>query len=453
VKPLVIANAGGFWGDRNDALADQVTGGPVDVVMSDYLAEVTMSILRRQKARDPDAGYARDFLKALDDPLDAIVERGIRVVTNAGGMNPMACAGAVQALLRQRGHRGVGIAVVAGDDIFDRLDALLADDPLLHLDRGEPLASVRERVLSANVYLGAPPIVEALSRGAQIVITGRTTDSALALGPLMHHFGWPQDDYDRLAAGVVAGHVLECGAQASGGNFAGGWRDVPDLARVGYPIAEVRASGEMIITKHASLGGRVNAAIVKEQLLYEIGDPRAYLTPDVSADFTSIRIEDLGGDRVRLASIEGAPPPEKLKASLSYHAGYKTVVALTLVWPHAVERAQATEKILLERARWLGLDIADHHVDLLGLSGAHGPMAAPQQGEPNEVILRMAIRTDDAESARRFGAEVAPLITCGVPGACNGNMRGRPEPSPIVDFWPTLVPRDAVEPSVEILET
>jgi hypothetical protein len=312
---------------------------------------------------------------------------------------------------------------------------------------------VRDRVLSANVYLGAQPIVDALRRGAQIVITGRSTDSALALGPLIHHHGWRADDYDRLAAGVVAGHVLECGAQASGGNFAAGWREVPALSRVGFPIAEVEADGSMVITKHPSLGGRVNAAVVKEQLLYEIGDPRAYLTPDVSVDFTSIALDDLGGDRVRLTNIRGAAPPSELKASISYHAGYKNVVALTLVWPHAVERARATEKLLLERAERLGLCIDEHHVDLIGVSGAHGPMVPALGAEPNEVLFRMAIRTSDVESARRFGAEVAPLITAGVPGACNGNMRGRPEPSPIIDFWPTLVACDAATPEVEIFES
>jgi hypothetical protein len=450
---LTIANAGGFWGDRNDALADQVRAGPIDVVMIDYLAEITMSILRRQQARDPQAGYARDFVPALEAVIDDVVARGIRVVTNAGGMNPRGCAQAVSDLLRRRGHTGVALGVVSGDDIMGRLDELMTRSPLRHLDTGAELASVRDRVLSANVYLGAQPIVDALRRGAQIVITGRSTDSALALGPLIHHHGWRADDYDRLAAGVVAGHVLECGAQASGGNFAAGWREVPALSRVGFPIAEVEADGSMVITKHPSLGGRVNAAVVKEQLLYEIGDPRAYLTPDVSVDFTSIALDDLGGDRVRLTNIRGAAPPSELKASISYHAGYKNVVALTLVWPHAVERARATEKLLLERAERLGLCIDEHHVDLIGVSGAHGPMAPALGAEPNEVLFRMAIRTSDVESARRFGAEVAPLITAGVPGACNGNMRGRPEPSPIIDFWPTLVACDAATPEVEIFES
>ncbi len=448
--PLVIANAGGFWGDRNDALAAQVRGGHVDVVMLDYLAEVTMSILRRQKEHDPESGYARDFLVALEPVVDAIAERDIRIVTNAGGMSPAACARAVAELFRRRGH-DVTIGVVTGDDIFDRLDDLLATDSLAHMDSGAPLAPVRARVLSANAYLGAAPIAEAISAGAQIVVTGRCTDSALALGPLMAHFDWRANDWDRLAAGIVAGHVLECGGQASGGNYAGGWPDVPDLARLGFPIAEVSEDGAMVIRKHTSLGGRIDAGMIKEQLIYEIGDPRDYLTADVSADFTTIQLDDLGEDRVRLSGIRGRAAPGMLKASLSYHAGFKTVVALTLVWPHAVARARACEKILLERAAALGLRIDAHHVDLIGASGAHGPMAPPLVGEPNEILFRMAVRTPDAESGRRFGAEIAPLITCGVPGACNGNLRGRPEPSPIVDFWPTLVPRSACAPRIELI--
>jgi hypothetical protein len=418
--------------------------------MTDYLAEITMSILQRQKQQDARAGFARDFLAALDPALDVVVERGIRVVTNAGGVNPRGCAEAVLELAERRGHRGMCVGVVSGDDILDRLDELLAKDPLDNIDTGASLRTVRDRVLSANAYLGADPIAEALRQGAQIVITGRCTDSALALGPLVAHFGWAAPDWDRLAAGIIAGHVLECGAQASGGNFTGGWRDVPELARVGYPIAEVAADGGMVITKHAALGGLVNAATVKEQLLYEIADPRAYATPDVCADFTSIRLTDLGGDRVRLDAIRGAPPPARLKASIAYRDGWRNEVALTFVWPDAIERAQLTAELLLARSAELGLRLDAHHIDLIGVSGAHGPMAAPAS-DPPEVVLRMAVRTPDRDSAERFGGEVAPLILAGMPGACSAGMRGRPHASPILDYWPALVPRDAVVPRVEVL--
>jgi len=453
--PLRIAGASGFWGDRNDALLDQVRGGPVDVVMLDYLAEITMSILRVKKLRDPQGGYAGDFLKALKPALGDVVARGIRVVTNAGGMNPRACAEAVVKLARDAGHRGVRVGLVEGDDVADRLGALLAQGvSLANLDTGASFSTIRERVASANVYLGADPIAEALRAGAQIVVTGRCTDSALALGPLLAHFDWPADDWNRRAAGVVAGHVIECGGQASGGNFCGGWESVPDLANLGYPIAEVDASGDFVVTKHPGLGGLVTPAVVKEQLLYEIGDPRAYPTPDATADFTSFSLEDLGRDRVRISGVRGGPPPEHLQVSISYQDGWTNAVGLTFVWPHAVERARATEKLLLDRCRKLGIEIDEHHVDWIGVNAAHGAMAPPPPGgEPNEVLFRMAIRTRDRESAKRFGEEIAPLVLSGVPGACSGLLTGRPEPRAIVNFWPALVPRSAAHGSVEVLES
>jgi hypothetical protein len=245
--------------------------------------------------------------------------------------------------------------------------------------------------------------------------------------------------------------VIECGGQASGGNFAGGWESVPDLANLGYPIAEVEASGDFVVTKHAGLGGRVSAAVVKEQLLYEIGDPRAYQTPDATVDFTSFTLTDLGNDRVRIAGVRGAPPPQRLKVSVSYQDGWTNAVGLTFVWPHAVERAQATERLLLDRCAKLGIQIDEHHVDWIGVNGAHGPMAPRPAEEPNEVLFRMAIRTRDRESAKRFGEEVAPLVLSGLPGACSGLLTGRPDPRPIVNFWPALVPRDAATPRAEVL--
>jgi hypothetical protein len=454
-SPLVIAAASGFWGDRNDALLDQVQGGPVDVVMLDYLAEVTMSILRVKKHRDPHAGYATDFLRALEPALPSIAERRTKIVTNAGGMNPRACGEAVCAVATRLGIRDIAVGVVTGDDVFDRLPEIVAGGSSLeHLDTGAAFSSIRERVLSANVYLGADPIAEALRRGADIVVTGRCTDSALALGPLLAHFDWAQDDWDRRAAGTVAGHVLECGGQASGGNFAGGWERVPDLERLGYPIAVVEASGEFVVTKHASLGGLVDRAVITEQLVYEIGDPRAYATPDVVADFTSIRLEDLGENRVRVFGVKGAPAPHELKVSITFHAGYRNVAMLTFVWPKAKERALRTAELVLARCRALGLTIDAHNVELLGVSAAHGAMAPPPATEPNEVGLRLAIRTSDETSARRFGYEIAPLLLDGLPGAAAGpGFGGRPEPQRIVDHWPALVPRALVRPQVEVLCT
>jgi hypothetical protein len=451
-EPLRIAGASGFWGDRNDALLDQVRGGPVDFVLLDYLAEITMSILRVKKLRDPNAGYAGDFLKALGPTLRDVVDRGVRIVTNAGGMNPRACAEAVVALARKQGRTGLRVGLVEGDDIADQLGAL-ADRgvPIANMDTGAAFSTIRERVLSANVYFGADPIAEALRQGAQIVVTGRCTDSALALGPLLFHYGWAADDWSRRAAGVVAGHVIECGGQASGGNFSGGWESVPDLANLGYPIAEVEASGDFVVTKHPGLGGLVTPAVVKEQLLYEIGDPRAYLTPDATVDFTSFTLADEGKDRVRIAGVRGGPPPAQSKVSIAYQDGFANAVGMTFVWPHAIKRAQGTVELLLQRCEKRGIQIDDVDIQLIGVNASHGPMAPLPKEEPNEVLLRVAIRTRDRESAKRFGEEIAPLMLSGLPGAGSGLLTGRPEARPIVNFWPALVPRDAATPRVEVL--
>jgi hypothetical protein len=310
-----IASGQGFWGDALDAPQRQVDGGPVDYLMLDYLAEVTMSILQKQRERNPEAGYARDFVGAMRSVFPAVAERGVKVIANAGGVNPTGCAEAVLAAADEEGVRGkVRLGVVTGDDLLPRLDALLADGhELRNMDTDAPLSDVRDRVVSANAYIGSTPIVEALERGANVVITGRSTDTALTMAPLRYEFGWAADDWDRLAAGIVAGHILECGAQASGGNCLHDWRSIPDLANVGYPIAEARADGSFVVTKHDGTGGRVSVPGVTEQLVYEMGDPTTYITPDVVADFTTIRLEDAGPDRVRVHGIggrEATPVPQ-----------------------------------------------------------------------------------------------------------------------------------------------
>ena len=273
------------------------------------------------------------------------------------------------------------------------------------------------------------------------------------LGPLLARFGWKADDWDRRAAGVVAGHVIECGGQGSGGNFAGGWKEVPRLEALGYPIAEVDESGDFTITKHASLGGLVTPAVVKEQLLYEILDPRSYETPDVVADFTTIQLEDLGRDRVRFTGVRGRPAPSQLKVSITYEDGWMNVASMTFVWPDAIERAKKTEELLLARCKKLGLQIDEHHVDLIGVSGAHGPMAPPSRDQPSEVLLRIAMRTRDPKSAKLFTSEISPLMLDGVPGACRGLTPARLPPTPIVNHWPAFIPRKAVSPHVEVLES
>jgi len=446
-QSIRIASGQGFWGDLLTAPRDQVTRGPVDYLMMDYLAEVTMSIMQKQKRKDPALGYARDLIPLMETILPVLVERNIRVITNGGGVNPVACRDAIFAAAGRLGIRGLAVGVVLGDDILDRLDELSVRGVRLdNMESGEPLAAVRSRVLSANVYFGARPVVEALRQGAQIVITGRTTDTGLTLAPMIHEFGWREDAWDLLAAGTVAGHILECGGQASGGNFSADWKGVPDLAHIGFPIAEARADGSIVITKHEGTGGLVSQQTVKEQLLYEIGDPARYITPDCVADFTSIRLADDGPNRVLLHGVKGRPATDSYKVSMSYLDGYTAVGTLTYAWPDALEKAKAADAILRTRLADLGLVFEEIRTEYLGVDSSHGPIAPPV-ADPNEVVFRIGVRARDRAAVERFGMEIAPLILTGPPSV-TGFAGGRPRPSEVVAYWPALIAKTAVTPAV-----
>jgi hypothetical protein len=446
-----VAAGQGFWGDWLDAPRRQVEGGPVDYLMLDYLAEVTMSILQKQKERDPLMGYARDFIGAMESVLPAVVERGVRVIANAGGVNPVACAQAVLEVARQRGAAGkLHVGVVTGDDLLPRLDDLIASGhPLANMDTGEPLDAVRDRVLSANAYIGSVPIVVALERGANVVVTGRSTDTALTMAPLRHEFGWAADDWDRLAAGIIAGHIIECGAQCSGGNCLYDWRNIPDLANVGYPIVEARADGTFVVTKHPGTGGRINVPSVTEQLVYEMGDPRSYITPDVVADFTSIKLAPDGDDRVRVFGISGRPATDKLKVSIAYRAGYKAVGSLVYAWPDALDKATLADRVMRERLDAMGLRFDQVLTEFVGVSAAHGPLSV-STGEAPEVQWRIGVRSSDRKAVERFTREIAPLVLNGPP-TVTGFAGGRPKVEEIVAYWPALVDKSVVRTRVEIL--
>ena len=319
-----IANGQGFWGDWLEAPVRLVEQGPIDYLALDYLAEITMSILQKQKQADPNLGYARDFPPLVARIARHIRERGVKVIANAGGVNPVACAREVVRLAP-----GIKVAVVLGDDVYPRLDEFLAKGyEMRDMDTGEPLAAIRGRIQSANAYIGAFPLAEALATGAHVVIAGRSTDTALTLAPMIHRYGWGPDEYDKLAAGTIAGHIIECGAQCTGGNCQVDWQSIPDMADIGYPIIEAEPDGTFAVTKHPVAGGRVNVHTVKEQLLYELGDPKNYITPDCVADFTSIRLEDAGPDRVRVSGIRGGKRPPSLKLSISYANGWKAIGTL-----------------------------------------------------------------------------------------------------------------------------
>ncbi|MBN9399031.1 MAG: DUF1446 domain-containing protein ['Candidatus Kapabacteria' thiocyanatum] len=451
MKPSIrIASGQGFWGDLQSAPLQQVSRGQIDYLMMDYLAEVTMSILQKQKMRNPDLGYARDLIDVCDEILPYLVERNITLITNGGGVNPEAARDRIFDIARAKGIKGLKIGVVLGDNILPRIDELIdGGHQLKHMETGEPLSDVRDRLLSANVYTGAWPVVEALRQGAQIIITGRTTDTGLTLAPMIHEFGWTAEQWDLMAAGTVAGHINECGAQASGGNFLGDWRSLPDMADVGFPIIEAYPDGSFVVTKHEGTGGRVSRETVSEQLLYEIGDPAEYITPDCVADFTSIRLEDLGNDRVKVHGIKGRPATPFYKVSASYLDGYVSFGSLTYSAPDAYEKAQAADRILRTRLDRLGLRFDEIRTEYVGMNACHGAIAAPIV--PNEVMMRIGVRSRDKASIERFGKEIAPLILTGPPSV-TGFSGGRPKPSDVVAYFPALLDKNVVRMQVRVDE-
>jgi hypothetical protein len=441
-----IANGQGFWGDWLEAPVRLVEQGPIDYLTLDYLAEVTMSILQKQKQADRNLGYARDFPPLIARIAGRIRERQVQVIANAGGVNPVGCAREVARLAP-----GLKIAIVLGDDVLPRIGEFLSKGyALCDMDTGEPLWTIRDRILSANAYIGAFPLAEALATGANVVIAGRAADSALALAPMIHRFGWKEDEYHKLAAGTVAGHIIECGAQATGGNCQVDWENIPDMAGIGYPIVEAEADGTFRVTKHEAAGGRVNLDTVKEQLLYEVGDPQNYMAPDCIADFTSIHLKEAGPNRVRVTGIRGSPRPDTLKLSIAYSNGWKAIGTLVYTWPRAFEKARAADRIVRERLRQLGLTFDEIHTEYFGVNACHGP-AAPQNPDPPEVQLRIGVRGQDKSAVERFTRELIPLVLSGPPGA-TGYGEGRPPVREIVAFWPALVPREEIHTRVEVME-
>ena len=451
-EKIRIASGQGFWGDLIDAPYLQVTKGDVDYLVMDYLAEVTMSILQKQKNKNPELGYAKDIPPLMERILPICVEKNIKVITNGGGVNPEGCANAIIEIAKKL-NLEIKVAVVLGDNIKDNIDEIIKTGcELNNMESGESVNIVKDKLLSANVYFGAFPIVEALDNGADIVITGRTTDTGLTLAPMIHEFGWKKDDYNLLSAGTVAGHILECGGQASGGNLLADWESVDNLAEIGFPIAEAYPNGEVVVTKHENLGGKVSFETVSEQLLYEIGDPKNYITPDCVADFTSIKLEDLGNNKVRVYNVTGFKETDSYKVSCSYQSGFSAVGNLTYSWPQAVTKAIAADKILRKRLENLNLNFEEIRTEIVGYDSCHGPLSKKiNEDDINEVVLRIAVRSQDYKSVERFGKEIAPLILTGPPSV-TGFAGGRPRPSDVVAYWPALIPKNLVEPKVKILE-
>lgn len=445
-----IANGQGFWGDSVDAPVRLVDEGPLDYLTLDYLAEVTMSILQKQYRRDPTRGYATDFVDLVDRILPRLLERGTRVIANAGGVNPRACTRAIVDVAKRHGATGLKIGAVSGDDILDRLDGLMADGvSLRNMDDGRPLEEVRDKVLSANVYIGSFAAAEALRRGASIVISGRSTDPGLVLSPLIAEFGWGETDWNLLAAGTVAGHVIECGAQCTGGNFSRWW-EVEGWDRLGYPVLEVRRDGTFVVTKHDGTGGLVTVDTVGEQLVYEMGDPSHYITPDCVVDFTSIRLRQDDKNRVGVYGIEGGAATDSYKVSISYLEGYKAVGQLTVSGPDALPKAKICAEAVWGRLENAGYRFEETRTEFLGVDSTHEAIVGVPE-KVNEVVVRLAVKDKDRATVDRFGKELAPLVTSGPPGV-TGFAGGRPKATEVLGFWPALIPKDRVEARVEIEE-
>jgi hypothetical protein len=445
----------GFYGDAWEPVAASIERGGVHYIASDHLAELTLAILQKDRQRDASLGYARDVVPMLMKLWPPMQTRGVKFICNAGGLNPAGAAAALRAAFAARGWKA-RIAVVSGDDVLPRLAALAPP----HLFNAQPFETVRERMVFANAYLGARPVVSALQQGADIVITGRVADAALFLAPLVHEFGWKLEDaatqpeLDRLAQGLAVGHLLECSGQGSGGNFGsqGAWKAIPDLAHIGYPIAEVSEDGAALITKAPGTGGRINFDTVRQQLLYEVHDPTRYVSPDVVLDLSEVRLEDLGHDRVRMTGARGHPRPAQLKLVGGFRDGYKAEVTWGFSWPDAWDKAQAAVAMVKAQLADRRMPHDELFIEFPGLNSAHGPLAPlPAPGalaELNEVWVRMVVRTQDKAVADGFGrlfpwmALSGPAYTCGFHGLNNS--------SELLGIWPALLDRQAVEAAVQV---
>jgi hypothetical protein len=452
---LHIGNASAFWGDSDDAPARLVRqAADLDVLTLDYLAEVSMSILAKQRQREPAAGYARDFVEVVKSlALFWREGRKLKLVTNAGGLNPRGCADACAALLREAGCSGLKIGVIGGDDVLSPFRQAHAADPLTdefrHLETGEKFATIIDRVTTANAYIGAAPVVDALRAGADIVITGRLADPSLTVAPCIAHFGWAMDDYHRIAGATVAGHLIECGTQVTGG-ISTDWLDLPNPLDIGYPIVEVAGDGSCIVTKPPGTGGRVSEQTVKEQLLYEIGDPGNYLSPDATVSFLTLRVDDQGGDRVRVSGATGRPPPSQYKVSATYRAGFRASGMLTLFGRDAVAKAKRCGEIVRHRLREIGCEPRQFQVECLG-AGAVAGLPGVNTAGMLETVLRISAADERRDVVERFSREIAPLVTSG-PQGTTGYAEGRPPVREVFGYWPTLVERQRVKMTVDIVQ-
>jgi hypothetical protein len=450
---IVVAGGQGFYGDTPTAV-DALLAEGVDYLCLEALAELTLAILQKDRQRDEARGYTRDLPAYLARALPFVADGRTKVITNAGGINPTAAAHAAVETARKLGVTGVKIATVVGDDVLNRLPMLHAEagQPFTHIDTGAAFDTFPGSPLFASAYLGARPIVEALAQGADIVITGRVADASLFLAPLVHEHGWSWDDWDRLAAGILVGHLLECSGQSLGGNYSGDWWALPHPWDLPYPIATVDADGTAVISKPKGSGGRVSTDTLRHQLLYEVHDPQRYLSPDVVADFTSARFEDLPDDRVRITDVRGTPATDTYKLLLSSHAGWAGEARVAFSWPDAYEKAKATAAILRKRVELAELAVDEWLVEYWGVNALGGPTVPPTSAEPPECVLRVAWRCADQRTAGLVGRELVPLTLSAPPAGMTGAGRGAASSATeLLTIWPTLIDKAVVDSDVRVV--
>ena len=444
-KTIRVANGQGFWGDSIDAPYNLVKYGEIDYLTLDYLAEVTLSIMQRQKIKSPDKGYATDFVDLMERIMLDIVDKNIKVITNAGGVNPEVCKNKLIEISKKL-NIDINIAIIKGDDILNSMDSLVKDGVSFeNMDNGAHFKAIKDKVYSANAYIDSFSIAKALDTGANIVLAGRVSDPGLVVGPAIYEFKWGKSDYNKIATATLAGHVIECGAQCSGGNFSG-WEEITDLVNVGYPIVTLSDSTNFTISKPKDSGGLINKYTVIEQVLYEMGDPKNYISPDVVVDFTSFNISEKGDDLVEISGVKGYAPTDTYKVSINYFNGYKAAGQLTISGPKAIEKAELTAKLIWGRLKRAGFEFEETLTEFLGFSSCYGPNLSKDFSH-QEVVLKLSVRDYDKDKLIRFSKELAPVITTGPPGI-TGFSGGRPRPQEIIAFWPCLINKKHIKTEI-----
>ena len=447
-KIIRIANGQGFWGDSLQAPVDLIKKSNIDYLTLDYLAEVTMSIMQKQKNKNSNLGYAYDFVDFIKSTSDYLKNNKVKIITNAGGVNPYECAKQIKKIFTSL-NISKKIVIIEGDNITSNIKNYFDNGlDFKNMEDNSSISPILDHIYSANVYIDSFCIKEALELGADIVLCGRVSDPGLCVGPALYEFNWESSDYNKIASATLAGHIIECGAQATGGNHTN-WKTIPNLKNVGYPIAEITENGDFYITKDKNTGGIVNKQTVCEQILYEMGDPKKYISPDVCVDFTSFKIKETEKNKVFISEVKGDAPTDTLKVAINYFNGYKATGQLTISGPSAYEKAKYTAELIWSRLKDLNCIYKKSNTEFLGLSSCTKDIL-PTPDRINELVLRLSVIDEDRNKVKRFGEEIAPVITNGPPGI-TGFSGGRPKPQEVISYFPTLIKRDLIKTNVRVI--